>query len=712
MVVMGFAKRIAVLGLGVLVAAGWVLAGQGSERRAFEIADYYRTAFVGGPVVSPAGDLVAFTVRRYDLEVGESWSEIWTMGTDGSGLRQMTFGRHHDGTPVFFPDGKRFVFVSDREGDAPQLFVMAVDGGEPRQLTDFPMGVADPVVSPDGKFIAVSSEVYPECGADADCNAGIEEDRTGGKLAVHMADELLYRHWTSWRDGKYTHILLVDADSGEAVRDMTPGRWDSPTFSLGGGPSYAFSPDGAELVYVSNHDPDPASSTNADLWAVPVDLEKPQVEAVNLTDANDGWDGHPVFSPDGRFIAYLSQETPGYESDLFRIALLHRATGKIRYLTDRESFDDWVDEVAWSKDGRSLYFQAQQEGRNPLFVMDVGSGKIRKLFADGAIGAWKVLEDGPVIYSRRTTGEPPEIFRAAADGSGRERLTRFNEALEAEVDIRPAEEMWVDSGRGYRIHVFVVKPHGFDPARKYPLILNVHGGPQQQWMDAYRGDWQVYPGKGYVVAFANPTGSPGYGQDFVDAISCDWGGRVFEDLMQVTDALEKLPYVDSGRMGAMGWSYGGYMMMWFEGHTTRFKALAAMMGVYDLRAMYSSTEELWFPEHDLCGTPWTSEHYRKWSPSEFVTNFATPCLVITGEKDYRVPYTQSLEFFTDLQKMKVPSRLVVFPRSGHWPSWLEMAFYYNAHLDWFHRYLGGGEAPWDPVELLRNRVFGKKKDGE
>ncbi len=706
------AKRLAVFVLVVLAVAGMGLAEEAVQKRAFEIADYYRTAFVGGPEVAPAGDLVAFVVRRYDLEEGESWSEIWTMKPDGTGLRQMTFGHHHDGAPAFFPDGRRFVFVSDREGDAPQLWVMAVDGGEPRKLTDFPMGVGDPVVSPDGRYIAVTSEVYPECGADADCNREIEEDRTGGKLSVHMADELLYRHWTSWRDGKYSHILLVDAGSGEVLRDMTPGQWDSPTFSLGGGPAYAFSPDGAELVYVSNHDPDPASSTNADLWAVPVDLEKGDLAAVNLTDANDGWDGHPVFSPDGRFIAYLSQATPGYESDLFRIALLDRKAGTTRYLTDRKSFDDWVDDIAWSKDGRTLFFQAEQRGRNPLFAMDVGNGKIRKLFADGAIGGWKVLDDGTVIYSRRTTGEPAEIFLAGRDGSSRRRLTRFNEALEAEVDIRPAEEMWVDSGQGYRIHVFVVKPHGFDPAKKYPLILNVHGGPQQQWMDAYRGDWQVYPGKGYVVAFANPTGSPGYGQDFVDAISCDWGGRVYRDLMKVTDALEKLPYVDADRMGAMGWSYGGYMMMWFEGHTTRFKAIAAMMGVYDLRAMYSSTEELWFPEHDLCGTPWTSDDYRKWSPSEFVPNYRTPCLVITGEKDYRVPYTQSLEFFTDLQKMKVPSRLVVFPRSGHWPSWLEMAFYYNAHLDWFHRYLGGGEAPWDPLKLMRNQVFGKKNDAE
>jgi dipeptidyl aminopeptidase/acylaminoacyl peptidase len=219
----------------------------------------------------------------------------------------------------------------------------------------------------------------------------------------------------------------------------------------------------------------------------------------------------------------------------------------------------------------------------------------------------------------------------------------------------------------------------------------------------------VYPGAGYVVAFPNPTGSNGYGQPFVDGIARDWGGKVYEDVMAVADAVAKLPYVDAERMGAMGWSYGGYFMMWLEGHSQRFKAIASMMGVYDLRAMHSATEELWFPEHDLGGEPWNSADYLKWSPSEHVKAFKTPCLVITGERDYRVPYTQSLEFFTDLQEMDVPSRLVVLSNSGHWPSWYEMAFYYDLHLDWFHRYLGGGPAPWDPEKFLRNQVFEKAK---
>jgi dipeptidyl aminopeptidase/acylaminoacyl peptidase len=274
-----------------------------------------------------------------------------------------------------------------------------------------------------------------------------------------------------------------------------------------------------------------------------------------------------------------------------------------------------------------------------------------------------------------------------------------------EVDIRPAETMWVSGADNARVQVFIVKPHDFDPAKKYPLILNVHGGPQSQWADSFRGDWQVYPGAGYVVAFANPHGSTGFGQAYTAEISGDWGGKVYEDLMKVTDALEKLPYVDPKRMGAMGWSYGGYMMNWFEGHTDRFKALASMMGIFDNRAFFGATEELWFPEWDLKGQPWNSDLYEKFSPSNFVKTFKTPCLVITGERDYRVPYTQGLQMFTALQKMNVPSRLIVYSNAGHWPSWYEMALYYTAHLEWFHTYLGGGAPPWSTEAFLRNAVF-------
>ncbi|MDH3812972.1 MAG: S9 family peptidase [Acidobacteriota bacterium] len=673
----------------------------GDGKRGFEIADYYRTAFVGSPTVSANGKKVAFTVTRYELETGTSWSEIWMMQADGDRLRQMTFGRHHDGSPTFSPDGKSLLFVSDR-GEGSQLYLLPIGGGEARTLTDFSMGLAGPVWSPDGKWIAVQAEVYPECGGDGDCNKKIADGVAAGPLKVRMTDELLYRHWTTWRDGRYSHVLLLDARSGEIVRDLTPGQWDSPTFSVGGGGGYVFSPNSREICIVSNHDEDQARSTNSDLWLVKVDGEG----AVNITATNRGWDGNPVYSPDGRYIAFRSQATPGYESDLYRIGIYDRKLKATRYQTDASNFDNWINDLRWSESSDALYFTADHEGENPIYRIGLTDDEPRKIIADGAIAGWTLAaDDQSLIYTRSRVGEPPEVFSISATGGDPSRLTSFNEALTDDVDIRSAETIWVEGEEGSKIQVFLVKPHDFDPQKKYPLILNVHGGPQSPWRDRYRGDWQVYPGKGYVVAFPNPTGSAGFGQDFVDAIGCDWGGRVYRDLMRVTDALEELPFVDSERVGAMGWSYGGYMMMWFAGHTDRFEAIASMMGVYDLRSMWGATEELFFVEKDLCGTPWTSEHYERWSPSAFAENFETPTLVITGEQDYRVPYTQSLHFFTDLQVQNVPSRLVIYPNSGHWPRWYEMAFYYLVHLDWFHQYLGGDAAPWAPLKFLRNQVF-------
>jgi dipeptidyl aminopeptidase/acylaminoacyl peptidase len=676
-----------------------------AQKRAFTLEDLYRVRDVGEVAVSPDGRSVLYTVATKDLGRAKREAHVWSLDLDGGDPRQLTYSDKAESSPSFSPDGKWIAFVSTRAGDA-NLYLMPRDGGEARPLTKLSTGVADPVWSPDGKWIAFATDVYPECGADDACNKKIAGRWSDGPLKAHMADGLLYRHWTAWKDGTRTHVFLVSVPGGE-LRDLTPGDEDSPPFQLGGGAAYDFSPDAKELVFVSKRVPDPASSTNSDLWLLSLGAEdaKPR----NLTTGNPGSDVSPRYSPDGRSIAYLVQKQAGYESDLVRLALFDRASGASRVLT--ESFRNWIGSFAWSADSRSIYFTADVAGATPLHRLDVASGAVTQVLGHATIDAFELAAaDTQVVFASRAVGSPGELYAAPLGGSSAgtaKPLTRHNAALVEEADIRPAERMLVDGALGAKIEVFIVKPYGFDPAKKYPLILNVHGGPQQQWADAFRGDWQVYPGAGYVVAFANPHGSTGYGQDFTAQISGDWAGAVFQDLMKVTDALEKLPYVDPQRMGAMGWSYGGYMMNWFAGHTTRFKALASMMGLYDLRSFYGATEELWFPEWDLKGQPWSSPLYEKLSPSNHVKAFKTPTLVITGERDYRVPYTQSLQFFTALQKMGVPSRLIVYSNAGHWPSWYEMALYYTAHLEWFEKYLGGGKAPWTTDAFLRNSVFDK-----
>jgi dipeptidyl aminopeptidase/acylaminoacyl peptidase len=676
--------------------------------RAFTLEDLYRVKSVGEPAIAPDGKTVAYTVATNDWPTKKKTSAIWLAGADGTNARAVTAGEARDEHPFFSPDGKTLAFVSTRTGD-PQLFFLPLAGGEAAQMTRFPGGISSPAFSRDGRAVVFSADVYPACGADAACNRKAIDEREAGKIKAHLADSLLYRHWTDWKDGRRTHVLLLDlseTDAAKAIRDLTPGDFDSPPFSLGGGRDYDLSPDGTELAFASNRDPDPAFSTNGDVYTVPVTGDAAALAAPrDLTATNKGFDGSPRYSPDGRFLAFTRQVTPRYEADRVRIVLRDRTTGAERDLT--ASFDDTVRDFAFARDGSRIFFTADVKGRTPLFEVVVATGAIRAVSSVGTLDAWALAPDASfAVAARRRIGSPLELWRlpvAGGDGTGT-RLTTHNAAFEKEVDVRPAEEIFVAGADGKPVQVWVVKPHGFDPAKKYPLILNVHGGPQQQWSDAFRGDWQVYPGAGYVVAFPNPHGSTGFGQAYTSAISGDWDGKVMTDIEKVADALEALPYVDAEHMGAMGWSWGGYAMMWLEGHTTRFKALAAMMGVYDLRAMYSSTEEVWFPKWDLAGAPWESAAlYRRQSPSEYVTAFKTPCLVITGEKDYRVPYTQSLEFFTDLQSRGVPSRLIVFEKSGHWPSAFEMALYYAAHLDWFHRWLGGPPSPWKPEDLVAGR---------
>ncbi len=667
-----------------------------AEPRAFTIADFYRLKEVEDPRVSPDGRTIAYVVRTRDLAKAARIARIWLMDADGSNVRPLTSGEKSDAAPRWSPDGRTIAFVSDRSGSA-QLWRIAVGGGEATALTHLATEVAEPVWSPAGDRIAFTSDVYPECGAADSCNQAILRRLEEGKLKAHVADHLLYRHWTEWKDGKRTHILVLEVASG-AVRDLTPGDFDAPVFSASGPADFAFSPDGRELCFASNHDAEPARSTNSDLWIVPADGGPPR----NLTAANRAYDGTPRYSPDGRWIAFRAQRQPGHESDRFRIALLDRASGAVRSLT--EGFDYWVGDLQWAPDSRRVLFTADWKARVPLFAVDlVGTVTATPLVEVGTIDAFDVAPGGEwAALARRGIGQPWEVVRAPLAGGAPQRLTFENQAVEQEVDIRPAESIEVAGADGHPVQVYIVKPHGFDSSRKYPLILNVHGGPQSQWSDSFRGDWQVYPGAGYVEAFPNPHGSTGFGQAYTDAISRDYTGRVMQDLERVTDALAKLPYVDADRMGAMGWSWGGYAMMWFEGHRTRFRCLASMMGLYDLDAFYGATEELWYPAWDLGGEPWNSSLYHRDSPARFAKDFKTPCLVLTGERDFRVPYTQSLAFFTALQRMKVPSRLIVFEKAGHWPAWYEMALYYNAHLEWFHTYLGGASAPWNSVEMARN----------
>jgi dipeptidyl aminopeptidase/acylaminoacyl peptidase len=483
--------------------------------------------------------------------------------------------------------------------------------------------------------------------------------------------------------------LFVISSQGGKAHDLTPGAVDSPTFFLGGPDGYAISPDGSEVCYTSNRPGGSrtAWSTNNDLYLVPASGG----EAKTVTKDNPGSDASPQYSPNGRYIAYTSQARDGYESDLIRLRVYDRQTGAVKDLTT--GFDQWVNSFVWAPDSDTIYFNAPERGRQPVFKTSVSRPKVEKVL-EGVTDDLQITPDGKwLVFTRSSLTQPSEVYRAAIGGGTPTRLTHANDALLAELELNPVEDVTTKGALGAQIHNLLAKPPGFDPSKKYPAILLVHGGPQGAWDDAwgYRWNAQMFASHGYVVLMTNFHGSTGYGQPFVEQISGDWGGACFEDLMMATDYLESLPYVDKARIGAAGASFGGYMIDWIAGHTTRFKALVSHDGVYDNRSMYGETEELWFDEWEFKGVPWEklgAELREKFSPSNYVQNIRTPMLVVEGELDYRVPVGQAFQLFTALQRRGVPSRLLYFPDEGHWVLKPQNGqLWYKTVLGWLDQYL-------------------------
>jgi dipeptidyl aminopeptidase/acylaminoacyl peptidase len=638
--------------------------------------------------------LVAFTVTTSNLKEASSNTEIYLMNADGTNQKQLTNNEATDFNPIWKNDDSGILFTSTRTGSA-QLFCLPIGGGESKQITDFELGISSPKLSVDGKSIIFQASVFPECGIDVECNKKIDDAMNDGPVQAHLADSLFVRHWTEYNDGKYTHTLNYNFET-EEYKDLTPGFFNSPAFSAGGSDHYNYSPDSKTVAFDSKRVKNIAASTNTDVFTVSSNGENLE----NITFENKASDFNPVYSPDGNYIAYLTQVIPTYESDRIRLAIYDVKNKTNKIITN--AFDNWVSSFEWSSDSKSIYFTGFEKGYMPLFKINIETKEIEKIIAKRVISSFTLSPQNDfVIYSHSFVHKPVELaYYNLASGRNID-LTRINKAFTDSVDVRPAEQVWVKGANGKPVHVFIVKPHDFDSNKKYPLLINVHGGPQYQWMDSFRGDWQVYPGAGYVLAFPNPHGSIGYGQKYTAAISDDWDGKVYEDVMKVTDYLADLDYVDETKMGAMGWSYGGYFMNLLQAKTDRFKCLASMMGIYDLKEFKDETEELWFANWDL-----KRDDYETMSPSKYEDNFKTPTLIITGEKDYRIPYTQSLRYFTVLQNKGIDSRLIVFKNDGHWPSGLRsMPLYYNSHLEWFNKYLGGEKAPWNSKELIRNLAY-------
>ena len=650
-----------------------------AQKQPFTVDTMMKLARISEPVLSPDGNQVAFTVQRVDLEKNTKPSQIYAVPVQGGTPRQLTVEGSMNDRPRWSPDSKLIYFVSNRGGSS-QVWSMNADGSNARQITRFATEAAGILLAPDGRKIVFLSSVYPECGADDACNQRKLDEESKSKVKARIYTSLLYRHWNEWQGARRQHLMVVNTD-GSDLKDLTPGPVQVPPFSLGGQDDYAISPDSNEVAFVMNVDPDPASSTNSDIYVVPLaggDVKKITTGA--------GADNTPLYSPDGKFLAFRSQARPGYESDRWRLMELDRATGRAVSLT--ENLDRWVGSVTWSPDSTRIFFTVEDRGRTGLQMIQATGGGSRNIVAGAStLDDVQFTSDGrTMIYTEVSGSHPTEIYRASSTGGAGVPLTHLNDAVLSAAALAPLEEMFADSADKTRVPAFVVKPPDFSPTRKYPVLFLIHGGPQGSWGESwtYRWNAQVFAGAGYLVVMPNPRGSTGYGQKYTEEISGDWGGKAYEDIMAVVDAVAALPYADPARMAAAGGSYGGYMIDWILGHTDRFKALVTHDGVFDLRSMAGETEELWFVKWEFQGMPWDNpDLYVKWSPSNFVKEFKTPTLVIHGEQDYRVPVGQALQLFTALKSQKVPAKLLLFPDEGHWvlkPQ--NTVLWYSTFLDW------------------------------
>ena len=559
-----------------------VLGGNVAEaKRPMTFDDLMKVQRISDPQVSPDGRWIAYVQGAVDFGANKVVKHIWLVRAEGGEPKQLTTGDGSDSRPRWSPDGESIAFISARGGKS-QVWIIPVNGGEARQLTSISTEADGVTWARKGDALLFTSQVYPDCGDDA-CNKKRLEDAEKSKVKARIIDELLFRHWDAWRDGKYTHLFTVSAQGG-TPRDLTPGAVDSPTWFLDAPDGYDISPDGTEVCFTSNHSGGSriAWTTNNDLFLVSTQGG----EAKNITKDNPGSDASPQYSPDGRYIAYTSQARDGYESDLLRLRVYDRQTASIKDLTT--GFDQWVSSFAWAPDRNNIYFTAPEHAQQPVFKTSVSKPKVEKVLG-GMNDDVQVAPDGKsLLLTRSSLTQPAEIFRVPASGGTPVPLTSANAALLAELDLSPAESVATQGALGAEIQSLLVKPPAFDANKKYPAIVLVHGGPQSAWDDAwsYRWNAQMFASRGYVVIMTNFHGSTGYGQKFVEEISGDWGGACYQDVMKATDYLESLPYVDKTRIGAAGASFGGYMINWIAGHTNRFKALVSHDGAYDSRSMY------------------------------------------------------------------------------------------------------------------------------
>jgi dipeptidyl aminopeptidase/acylaminoacyl peptidase len=669
-----------------------------SATRGFTAEDLVRLERISDPQLSPDGTKLAYVLRETDMDANRGRTDVWLLDLKAKDARPVRLTRHeaNDSSPRWSPDGQSLYLLSTRGGSS-QVWRLTLGGGEALQITDLPVDVDNFEVAPKGDRLVFSATVFRDC-ADLACTKQRLDERGKLKETGKVYDELFVRHWDTWRNGTRSvlHSIALGADGRAAGAPVSlSGALDAdvPSKPMGGVEEYDVSPDGTTVAFAARvAGREEAWSTNLDVYEVPIAGGKP----TNLTAQNRATDTQPAYSPDGRYLAWMAMARPGFEADRYAINVLDRQSGESWELAP--SWDRSAHSIEWAADSKAIYATADETGNSPLFriapVDPSAVRDVRRVTGPGTVGE-VAIAGRSVVYLGQSLGSPAQLYalegRATAPTS--RQLTRVNEQRLADVQLGEYEQYSFPGAGGATVYGWVMKPAGFEPGRKYPVAFIVHGGPQVSFGNnwSYRWNPQVYAGAGYAVVFVDFHGSPGYGQKFTDSISNDWGGKPLEDLkLGLAAAAQKYPWIDAGNACALGASYGGYMMNWIAGNwSDGFECIVNHAGILDTRSMGYMTEELWFTEWESGGPPWDPKaDYEKWNPVRFVQNWRTPMLVLHGEKDYRVPYTQGLGAFTALQRRGIDSRLVMFPDENHWI--LKPANSLQWHrevLAWLDRYL-------------------------
>jgi dipeptidyl aminopeptidase/acylaminoacyl peptidase len=660
------------------------------NKRAMTVDDLWAMKRITSYDISPDGKLIAFAAASYSVAENKGNSDIYLINSDGSELRTIKDSEKNESNPKFVPNSNRISYLFDG-----QIWTCSTDGSGEEKLTDVYTKVSDYDWSPTGAELLFTSSVYSECETQ-DCNKQKDEEKETSKVKASIFTELMYRHWDEWREGKISQLFLFDVKEKSFADVTSNSSLDIPPISLGSSNDYNFSPDGKQIAFTMNTSDFISTSTDNDIFIINID-DTGKAEPVKVSQSK-GNDNQPVYSPDGKYIAFASMGRAGFEADKQDLILYNREENTYETMTN--NFNLSIDELIWTNDSKTIFFSSANEINNSLYKLDIESSNIELFHKENINSRIKLSQDGKILFFlKQSSSQPNEIFSLSTDNkTALRQITFINKDIISKLQFNSIETFWCEGASGDKVQSILIKPPFFDSnlsagqaGKKYPMIFLIHGGPQGHWSDDFHYRWniQLFASKGYVVVAPNPRGSTGYGQKFTDEISLDWGGKVYTDLMNAYDyAIKNFSFIDAQNTFAAGASYGGYMINWIEGHTDRFNALVNHDGVFNLESMYGTTEELWFPEWEFGGTPWENrELYEKWSPHRYIHNAKTPMLIIHGANDFRVSEEQAFQVFTSLQRLGVESKFLYFPDETHFVSKPQNSkLWWNTIFDWFNEH--------------------------